>query len=309
MVIPAGRIARVRVPATSANLGSGFDCMGLALDWYDELEAEATGGGLVFELSGEGAEQVPRDERHLVLASLVDGLADLGDEVAGLVLRAHNTIPHSRGLGSSAAAIVAGLALAWGLARPDRRLDLGWVDRLSSQAEGHPDNATAAVHGGAVLAWMPDDVDAAPVVEVVELTPVSGLRAIALVPTFEVLTSGARKVLPDDVPRLDAVRQATRSALLVHALTTDPARLLEATDDLLHQPYRAGMMRPSADLVAALRAVGVAAVISGAGPTVLALGTPDQLALAEAVPQDGFVAHSVALGRGVELLEARGSQG
>lgn len=297
MALPAGRSARVRVPATSANLGPGFDCMGLALDWYDELGARTTDAGLDFELSGEGADQVPRDEGHLVVATLRQGLADLGESADGLVFSAHNTIPHSRGLGSSAAAIVGGLALAWALARPGTELDRDWLDRLSSVAEGHPDNAVAAVRGGAVLAWMTGDQ-----VDVVQLPLASGVRAIAYVPTFEVPTKGARQVLPDLVPRLDAVRQATRSALLVHALVHEPAHLLEATDDLLHQPYRAELMRPSADLVAALRASGVPAVISGAGPTVLAIGTDAQLAPAAGVEHAGFAAHPLAVGRGVELL-------
>lgn len=296
-MLDVGRSATVRVPATSANLGSGFDCMGLALDLFDELAAEVIADGLVFELSGCGADQVPRDESHLVIATIRAGLADLGAEAPGLRLRAHNQIPHSRGLGSSAAAIVAGLALAWGLARPGEPLDLHWAGELSSRAEGHPDNACAAVLGGVVLAWMP-----ASGVEVVRLPPAAGLRAIAWVPSFEVRTAGARQVLPDLVPRADAVAQATCSALLVHALTRDPAHLLAATRDRLHQDYRAPLMQPSADLVARLRAAGVAAVISGAGPTVLALGTAEQLAAADSVADEGFERHDLALAGGVEVL-------
>lgn len=296
-MLPAGRSARVRVPATSANLGTGFDSMGLALDWYDELEAWTSDGALEFDLAGEGSAEVPRDERHLVIATIREGLADLGEQAAGLGLRAHNTIPHSRGLGSSAAAIVGGLALAWALARPSEPLDLDWLDRLSSLAEGHPDNAVAAVRGGIILAWLDGDE-----VGVEVLPPVAGLAAIAFVPTFEVPTRSARQVLPESVPRLDAVRQATRSALMVRALTASPQHLLEATDDLLHQPYRAQLMEPSAALVRELRHAGVPAVISGAGPSVLALGTPDQLEAAEAVSHEGFSAHRVGLGRGVALV-------
>ncbi|WP_446721090.1 homoserine kinase [Luteococcus sp. H138] len=292
-----GRSACVRVPATSANLGPGFDCMGLAVDLFDELTAEVIPEGLDFELSGCGVDTVPRDESHLVIATIRGALASLGAEAPGLRLRAHNVIPHSRGLGSSAAAIVGGLALGWGLARPGEPLDLAWACAQSSLAEGHPDNACAAVLGGIVLAWLDGDD-----VEVVRLPAAEGLRAIAWVPDFEVGTSGARQVLPDLVPRTDAIAQATCSALLVHALTTDPARLLTATRDRLHQDYRAPLMQPSADLVARLRQAGVAAVISGAGPTVLALGTPEQLAATDAVADKGFRRHDLALAGGVQLI-------
>lgn len=296
-MLPAGRRARVRVPATSANLGPGFDCMGLAVDWYDELSCEVLEQGIAVEVTGEGADQVPRDETHLVVRSIHDGLADLDARAGGLRLVAHNTIPHSRGLGSSAAAIVAGLALAWALARPGEPLDLDWLGQLSSRAEGHPDNACAAVHGGLVLAWLEDEY------ELVQLEPAAGLATCVWVPDFEVPTAGARRVLPDAVPRLDAVAQATSAAALVHALTADPDRLLFATRDRLHQRYRAPLMQPSADLIARLRERGVAAVVSGAGPTVLALGTPDQLDEAESVPCEGFSRHRLELGGGVHLLQ------
>ncbi|SJN33211.1 homoserine kinase [Luteococcus japonicus] len=296
--LPAGRRARVRVPATSANLGPGFDCMGLAVDLVDELSAEVLEEGVEVQVTGEGADQVPRDGSHLVVRVLTESLAELGSWLPGVRLDAHNVIPHSRGLGSSAAAIVAGLALAWGLARPGEPLDLDWACRVSTRYEGHPDNACAAVLGGIVLAWpgVGDDV------EVVRLEAAPGLRVIAWVPGFEVRTAGARQVLPVDVPRVDALAQAISSALLVHALTKDPSKLLDGTRDRLHQPYRAPLMQPSADLMAELRSQGIAAFISGAGPTVLAMGTPDQLAAAEDVRADGFTRHDLSLGRGVEIL-------
>jgi len=137
---------------------------------------------------------------------------------------------------------------------------------------------------------------------VVRLEAAPGLRAIAWVPGFEVRTAGARQVLPVDVPRVDALAQAISSALLVHALTKDPSKLLDGTRDRLHQPYRTPLMQPSADLMAELRSQGIAAFISGAGPTVLAMGTPDQLAAAEDVRADGFTRHDLSLGRGVEIL-------
>lgn len=293
--VAVGRAASVRVPATSANLGPGFDCLGMALGWYDELSVEVVDGGHRFELSGEGADEVPRDESHLVLATIAHGLADLGHELPPVVLRAHATIPHGRGLGSSAAAIVAGLALAWGIARPDEELDRAWACRLGDAIEGHPDNVAPAVLGGVVLAWT--DVE----LRLVELPAAPGLAARVWVPGFAVPTAAAREVLPSQVPFADAVVQAGRAAALVYALTADPSHLLAATADRLHQPYRAPLMAPSAALVASLRDRGVPAVVSGAGPTVLALGTPAQLAAADRLAHDGFVEHHLALGEGVRL--------
>ncbi len=294
--LPLGRRAAVRVAASTANLGPGFDAMGMAFDWCDEAEAELIDGPSVVVVSGEGAESVPLDERHLVLRSLREGLAAWRADAGGVRLTTRNAIPHSRGLGSSAAAIVAGLALAWGLARPGVPLERQELFRLSSAAEGHPDNAAAAVFGGGVLAWGSDaDVDH------VELRLHPDLAAIVFVPAVEVSTALARKALPDVVPRLDAVRQAANAALLVHALTVDPRRLLLGTRDLLHQPYRGALMPASFGLMSRLREAAVPAVISGAGPAVLAIGTRDQLAIGE-IDTTGFAVHPVSVGAGVTLL-------
>ena len=296
MQLPPGRSAHVRVPATSANLGAGFDCIGIALDLYDEVSA-TTADTVTVEVSGEGAGQLPTDASHLVVRQIMAGLESLGHSTPGISLRAHNVIPHSRGLGSSASAIVAGLALAWGLARPGKPLDLGWLGDLSSAEEGHPDNACAAVHGGAVLAWTLEERTS-----VVPLPVHPELAAIAFVPEHEVPTAGARRVLPDAVPRTDAVAELASAALLPQAIGVHPEHLLFATRDYLHQPYRAELMPASAALVARLREASVPAVISGAGPTVLAIGTPAQLGATDAVEAEGFEVRRLAIGRGVELL-------
>lgn len=292
---------RVRVPATTANVGSGFDCVGIALDSYDELELEVLddAGVLRVEVDGEGAADVPDDETHLVVGSLLAGLAEWGGDRPGMALRCHNRIPHSRGLGSSASAIVAGLAFAWGIARPGEELDRDELTRVSSRIEGHPDNAGAAVWGGAILAWFARDE-----VELVNLQVPSGIATRVWVPSYEVRTAGARSVLPEDVPRRDAVAQAIAAAALPLALERRPDLLLAATEDRLHQSYRAELMRPSYDLVLALRALGVPAAISGAGPTVFAIGTAEQLAAGDSVPADGFERRALGLGRGVELTVA-----
>ncbi|WP_394275877.1 homoserine kinase [Luteococcus sp.] len=299
--LPVGRRARAEVPATSANLGPGFDCLGLALTMSDQVEAEVLVEGLEVEVSGQGAGRVPLDARHLVVRVLCRALDELGHEAPGLRLVATNVVPHSRGLGSSASAIVAGIALAWGLARPGEELDLNWACRLSSELEGHPDNACAAVLGGIVLGHMEPGDDGRPGVQVVRLEPAEGLRCIVWVPEVEVPTAGARAVLPETVPWADAIAQASSAALLVHALTTDPEQLLRGTRDLLHQDRRAALMPDSARLMGELRAHGVPAVISGAGPTVLAVGRSEQLQAHEAVDQTGFVRHHLELGPGVQL--------
>lgn len=287
-----------RVPATTANVGSGFDCVGIALDWYDELTLEVgDAGGVRIDVTGEGAGQVPRDASHLVIRSLAHGLGEWGGRMpGGLHLTAHNTIPHSRGLGSSAAAIVAGLAFAWGIARPGVDLDRVELARVSSLLEGHPDNAGAAVWGGACLGWM--DVDG---VELIDIRVHPDLVCQTWVPRFEVPTAGARAVLPVQVPRIDAVQQAISSATLMLALQSRPELLLRATRDTLHQDYRAPLMRESHDLMTALRKVGVPATISGAGPALFAIGTAQQLDPSENVPAPGFQVSRLSIGAGVSL--------
>lgn len=295
--IEAGRTATVEVCATSANLGPGFDCLGLALDWRERVDLVVLESGFAIEVSGEGAAQVPRDASHLVIRSALVGLADLGVRVPGLRLTGHHTIPHGRGLGSSSAAIVAGLVAAAGLA--GRALDRAWVLRHATAIEGHPDNVAAATYGGLVLAYeSPSGVRAAPG----RLDPAVG--AAVLVPDFAVGTAQARGLLPDAVPHVDAAANAGRAALLVHALAADPDRLWDATRDWLHQQYREPAMPRSYALVTALRAEGYAAVISGAGPSVLVLGRADQLAGLESVPTLGFGLRRCGFGGGATLVKA-----
>ncbi|WP_221933158.1 homoserine kinase [Tessaracoccus rhinocerotis] len=291
-------VLRVRVPGTTANVGSGFDCVGIALDIEDELELELKDGpgATTVVVDGEGAHQVPLDETHLVLRSLDVGLAEWGGRRHAMELRCTNRIPHSRGLGSSASAIVAGLAFAWGIAHPGLELDRAELTRVSSRIEGHPDNAGAAVWGGAILGWFDGDD-----VELVRLRVPATIGTRVWIPAFEVGTAGARSVLPDEVPRRDAVAQAIASAALPLALERRPDLLLAATRDRLHQAYRAELMRPSYDLVLALRELGVPATISGAGPTVFAVGTQEQLAPGDALVAEGFARHAPAIGGGVQL--------
>lgn len=214
-------------------------------------------------------------------------------------LVAHNTIPHSRGLGSSASAIVAGLALAWGIARPGAELDRQELLRLSSELEGHPDNAGAAVYGGAIWAWQHREG-----IRLIELDLHPSLSAMVWVPGFECRTDEARAVLPATVSRTDAVAQAIAAAALPMALTIRPDLLLDATSDLLHQRYRADLMRPSYELMARLRQMGVPAAISGAGPTVLAVADDSLLTRAAAMDCPGFERRSLGFGEGVKITSS-----
>ena len=257
----------VRVPATSANLGPGFDALGLALSLHDDVVARIGEDGVFVYVAGEGADDVARDESNLVMHAMRAAFARLGGQPRGLELSCANRIPHGRGLGSSAAAIVAGVLLGRGLVLGgEKSLTDADVLALASELEGHPDNVAACLLGGLTIAWTGADRR----VDALRLVP-SGVAAVLFVPPTSSSTKLARQVLPADVPHADAAYNSARSALLVAALTGAPEHLLAATDDRLHQSYRASGMPASAQLVAALRGAGVPAVISGAGPTVLAL--------------------------------------
>jgi homoserine kinase len=257
----------VRAPATSANLGPGFDALGLALAMYDEVAAKVTDSGVRVAVTGEGSTDLPTDESHLVVRAMRHAFDALGEQPSGLALRCVNRIPQARGLGSSSAAIVAGVLLARALTVDGTtRLDDAAALRIAAELEGHPDNVAPCLLGGLTIAWTGEDG-----AEAVRLEPADAIAPIVFVPRERGSTAAARAALPATVPHADAARNAGRAALLVHALTAAPARLFAATEDRLHQPYRAAGMPGTAALVSELRASGVAAVVSGAGPSVLAL--------------------------------------
>jgi homoserine kinase len=262
-----GRSVAVDVPATSANLGPGFDALGLALSLRDRVRLVTTRSGLRVDVEGSGASTVPRDETHLVVRAARAAFDVMGVAQPGLNLSCRNVVPHGRGLGSSATAIVAGVVAARAtVAEGVHRLDDDAALRLAARLEGHPDNVAAALLGGLTIAW--DDGEGA------NATRLDALgRVVVFVPADEVSTRVARGLLPDAVPHADAARNAGRAALLVAALTGRPELLLPATRDWLHQSYRAPVMPESAQLVQSLRDAGVAAVVSGAGPSVLAFRT------------------------------------
>ena len=268
--ITVGRSVTVRVPASAANLGPGFDCLGLSLALYDEVTLTATDGGLRVRVQGEGNGAVPLDETHLVVRAVRSGL-QLGGlswpqaNGQGLDVLCRNAIPHSRGLGSSASAVVVGLAAACALLGTSVT-DTDLIQR-SSEFEGHPDNASASVLGGAVVSW----TDPGPRYYAAPLQVHPDVLPVALVPLAQSCTEETRDMLPRQVSHADAAFNAGRSALAVLALSTRPDLLLAATEDRLHQPQRAAVMAATAAMVRELREAGVAAVVSGAGPSVLAL--------------------------------------
>ncbi|MCV2488754.1 homoserine kinase [Geodermatophilus sp. YIM 151500] len=254
------------MPATSANLGPAFDCAGLALSCHDRLEFALAPSGLSVELDGVGAGELPEDESHLVVRAFRAACDELGWAPPGLRLSAVNAIPQGRGMGSSAAAVVAGVLAAWALCPDVEAVDADAVLRLTTAMEGHPDNVAACLLGGATLTWTTDGgvaADRVPVHD--EVLPV------VLVPDATLSTHVARGLLPDLVPHADAAYNAARAALLVHALAAEPGLLLAATDDRLHQRQRAAAMPATLALVDRLRDAGHAAVVSGAGPSVLVL--------------------------------------
>ncbi|HEY1915318.1 MAG TPA: homoserine kinase [Streptosporangiaceae bacterium] len=318
------RAVCVRVPATSANLGPGYDALGLALRRYDEVIAEITDFPLTIQVSGHGEAAAGAGEKHLVVRAMRAAFAAAGTgQPPGLALRCVNAIPQGRGLGSSAGAVVAGVLAARALATPEHttpqpatpgaptpaanppaanpvppgpgaptpasnppaanlpapgpatpaeaagvRFADAWALGLASELEGHPDNAAACLAGGLTIAWTPEGGDRP---RAVRLEPVTGLTPVVCVPTFELATEQARRALPRAVPHRDAAASAGRAALLVAALTQAPELLFDATRDLLHEPYRAPLMPGTAKVIRLLREAGIPAVLSGAGPAVLAL--------------------------------------
>ena len=285
------RIVSVSVPATSANLGPGYDALGLALEIRDQVTAQFTDDNLVsVVVTGEGAGKLPTDATHLVAKTIIDACKAFGTEVSGLRVECKNAIPQGRGLGSSAGAIVAGLVLAseltYARASEDELL------QMANAIDGHPDNVAACLLGAMTIAWLEDDGKANSVSMNVhpDVSPVLGI------PETELDTHKARGLIPESISHVDAAFNAGRSALLVAAMIGDPDFLLEATEDKLHQPFRAQAYSESMALVEQLRAAEIAACISGAGPTVIALSTVEQVAQAvEIIAKSGFTAVPVAV--------------
>jgi len=299
---------QIQVPATSANLGPGFDCLGLALSMFDRYIAQIQDEpGLDIDVTGEGAEEVARNEKNLVIKAMFKGFEFLGGKPRGVALRQLNVIPHGRGLGSSASAIVGGLSLS-------RALVLGGNELMSdedmlilaNEMEGHPDNVAAAIYGNANIAWQQTQ-HARLVAHSVNIQVDPRIGVLAFIPANSVATSKARKMLPEAISHQDAVRNSTNTALLVHALEHRPDLLHTATEDFLHQSYRQDAMPESFALLTKLRNAGVAAFISGAGPTVLVLhtGGPTEAEELRRAAGQKFIATELGIARaGASIISA-----
>ncbi|GAA5229468.1 homoserine kinase [Arthrobacter cryoconiti] len=269
-----GYTVTVQVPGTSANLGPGFDSLGLAVSLYDTLSVTTLRGHdgadgtqlLEFDLRGEGIAELPRDDSHLVVKAMDLAFARLGYRRGSLRITAENVLPHGRGLGSSASAIVAAIMAANALVEARDRQDTQWVFQLASEIEGHPDNVAPAIFGAVAISWREGRTYSS-----TKVTPSQAVIPVVAVPDFEVKTELARGLLPASVPHADAAANSGRTALLIHALKDAPQLLTAGTRDYLHQDYRAQAMPESSALIAQLRAGGHAAFISGAGPTVMTL--------------------------------------
>ncbi len=264
-----GRRVSVKVPATSANLGPGFDTLGMALSYYDELEVEAVAGdGAFVEVHGEGEGEVPTDASNLVVQSIAFTFEKFGQKLPGLRLKAHNIIPHGRGMGSSGAAVVSGIVAAKGLLEGIVEISEQDLLDIATELEGHPDNVAPALFGGLTIAW---EDESGPHHK--KLFVHRGVSPLELVPNHKMSTALARSLQPESVPHNDAVFNVSRSALLIAALIQSPELLLAATEDRLHQDYRAAAMPETDAIVKLMREHGHAAVVSGAGPSVLVLAS------------------------------------
>ena len=265
----AGRAVTVKVPATTANLGPGLDTLGLALAVYDELEVRVRPEpGAFVEVHGVGEGEVPTDDSNLVVQSIRYVFDAYQQPMPGLSLVAHNVIPHGRGMGSSGAAIVSGIMAAKGLLDGVVDIDSDALLRLATEQEGHPDNVAPALFGGLTIAWTQSDGPRHK-----KLMVHRGVSPLVAVPEATMSTKLARSLQPEQVPHEDAIFNVSRSALLIAALIQSPELLLAATEDRLHQNYRASAMVQTDDLIRALRAEGLPAVVSGAGPSVLVLAS------------------------------------
>ena len=264
-----GRVVSVKVPATSANLGPGFDTLGMALSFYDELQVEAVAGNEIFvEVHGEGAGEVPTDGTNLVAKTIAYVFDRYKQPLPGLKLTAHNVIPHGRGMGSSGAAVVSGIMAAKGLLDGIVEISSGELLDIATELEGHPDNVAPALFGGLTIAWEDEQGP-----HHKKLFVHRGVSPLELVPANKMSTALARSLQPDSVPHDDAVFNVSRSALLIAALTQSPELMMAATEDKLHQDYRAEAMPETYSLIQLMRSHGHAAVVSGAGPSVLVLAS------------------------------------
>lgn len=274
------RCVRVRIPATTANCGPGFDTLGIACTLYNEVELELTGaaGFAQIHVTGDGSDTLPTNERNLVLRSVRTVLDKVGEKQTGIRLSLLNAIPLSRGLGSSSAAIVGGLIAANAIVgNPFNQAEI--LD-MATVMEGHPDNVAPALYGGFTISVMQDAQ-----VHCLRLPLPRELKLVVCIPDFRLSTHKARQAIPSSVPHKDAVYNVSRAALLVGALAGGRLEYLsEALGDKLHQPYRAPLIPGMLQVFAAGKKAGALGVaMSGAGPSLMAYTVERPEAVGEAM--------------------------
>jgi len=265
------KMVKVRVPGTSANCGPGFDTIGIACNIYNELELTLKKDGpLVIEISGEGAANIPCDSRNIVWRSIQQLLRRAKLDYKGAYIKMYNQVPLSRGLGSSAAAIVAGLMAA--NEAIGRRFNRHELLAMATEIEGHPDNVAPAIFGGVTVSVVDNGRP-----ECLSFLPNLPLKLIVVIPEFSLSTKAARSVLPKEVSMKDAVFNVSRASLLVAALCRGEKKFLRhAFDDVLHQPYRAELIPGMYEVFAAAKQNGaLGAAMSGAGPCLMAFALKD----------------------------------
>jgi homoserine kinase len=272
---------RVRVPATVANLGPGFDALGVAVRMHLEIDIEPRRDSIDLMIEGEGAEQLPQDETNLVLRSMNTFFDHVGRRPPGYAVRVKNPIPLASGLGSSAAAVVGGLFAARAIT--GRTVPQIEMVHLATSVEGHPDNVLPALLGGLVVAYRGEQAED---LRYFRIEPSERLVPIIVVPKQQLSTMQAREALPADVSFADAQFTASRAALLVAAVTTGAGSevLADAMNDKLHEPTRLRLMPETAAVHAELRESGLAVALAGSGPSLLVVAPrPEAATRAEQV--------------------------
>lgn len=254
----------IKVPATSANLGPGFDCLGLAVSMYNTVEVEPS-KTLKIEILGEGYNSIPKNGSNLVFKAYRRTMQHLEEPVVNLHMVQHNKIPSTRGLGSSSTAIVAGILIASEIS--GKAIPRAEALRIATEIEGHPDNVAPALYGGFTVSMQKEKQ-----VRTLSFDVSEDLVPVAMVPNFELSTAKARNVLPQHVPYKDAVFNTAHASFLAAAFAKgDLEHLLFAVEDRLHQPYRAGLIPGFDEIVECGREMGIPVYLSGAGPTMMAL--------------------------------------
>ena len=302
-------LVRVKAPATTANMGPGYDCLGMALDVWNTIEVEVLDAGEpVVEVTGEGAGELGTGRDNLVYRSMEFLFQDAGQEMPLVRIRCDNAIPLARGMGSSAAAIAGGLVAANVICSQDYTSND--LLEMAATIEGHPDNVAAAVLGGMQLV-ISDKTEEGSRLYAVSINVPPELHAVVFVPQVRIATKDARAVLPEKVTVADAVHNMGRIGLLVASMTTNhPEYLAIATQDLLHQPYRQPLF-PAMKVIfkAALDAGALGVFLSGSGSTVLALTQGREMTvayeMAEAARQasvEGNVSVTQPTVRGAHLI-------